>query len=133
MKNLALAVLVFTMALGCRKEASAPEPEEEMIVSYSDANISVRDFKAEKRDESIVVSFKTNYERNLKEIEVLSGTDQSNLCSIYREMKNENSTQTLSYSIVDKPKANPTMYYLIKYTANNGDWAFTPLYKCQVQ
>ncbi|MGN6618560.1 MAG: hypothetical protein ACTHJ5_15415 [Ilyomonas sp.] len=128
-----LTAIIATTISACNKEAIKPSAEVRTAISYSDANIAIADFKAEKTSEAIRISFKTMYERNIKEIEVLSGTTQTHLCSIYREMKNENSTQTQTYSIADTAAENAIMYYLIKYTASNGDWAFTPVYKCRVQ
>lgn len=129
----ALTVVLVSIGSACNKEVIKPLAEVQAVINYSDANIAITDFKAEKNSEAIRISFKTRYERNIKEIEVLSGTTQTQLCSIYREMKNENSTQTQTYLVADKTAGSKITYYLIKYTANNGNWAFTPVYKYQVQ
>lgn len=133
MKKIFTFFLLVQSLISCsKKDVAAPEaalPQEQAIV-YTDAHIAVKDFKAVmSAPGSVMVQFSTLYEHNIKQIEIMSGSTENQLCSMYNITKSTNSTQTLSYSILDPKPKNATSYYMIRYTLKSGDWGYTPVYK----
>ena len=103
-------------------------------VSYQDSNINIDNFEAvEVSPTDIKVSFSVLYENNVSKIEVLSGATQNQLCSFYQLDVTDKSTSATSFSIDDTNIKGSTMSYMIKYTLNNGNWGYTPVYSLQIK
>ena len=99
-------------------------------VSYSDANISIANFEAQQLSpDSIQVSFSTLYQNNIAKVEVLSGSTQNQLCSVFVQNQNGTTIKGKNYAFTDTDIKGKTMYYMIKYTMNNSNWGYTPLFE----
>jgi hypothetical protein len=85
--------------------------------------------KAANNGKAINVSFVTLYETNITKIEVLSGITTSNLCKIYEKNVSSMSNQAKAYNVIDAEPRAQVMYYTIRYTLQNGDWAMSPVYR----
>lgn len=127
-----LAGLLFSVILvGCSKKSDVQllDPAEQQI-TLKNQNISVVNVNLKQTGgNQVTFNFTTQYEKNLKSIELLSGASETLFCSIYSESKTENSLQEKNYTIVDNdPKWNTT-YYMLKYTTQSGDWYCSTVYK----
>lgn len=124
--------------ISCSKEKlTMPEKttvtEEASLKSFMDENIAIQNFAAAKEGEQIQIGFTTTFEKNIKTIEILRGVTTYTLCSIYKkEIKATNAASLVKYKTLDTAAANGSAYYyMIKYTLQNGDWAYTPVIKYQ--
>ena len=135
MKTIITALLLITLA-SCTKDAvTAPAAASQTIaankaVSYKDNSISVINFKAQATNNAIAVTFTTLYEKDIASLEILKGLSANNLCSIYKQRISSNSYATNQYSTNDTNDNNASdIYYMVKYTLQNGDWGYTPVFK----
>lgn len=137
MKKLFLVLFIPVLLIACTKQnITRPNviAQETKVLAYEDANISLKDFKVEKNTKGeVAVQFVTTYEKNLKKIEVMRGSTENYLCSICEVNKKGNSEKYINYQFNTSMPASATSYYMIRYTLNNGDWGYTPLYKFQLQ
>jgi hypothetical protein len=130
MRIILTALLATVMLFSCsKKDVLAPEAKPQQIILKSQ-NISIVNVNAiQSGSNQVTFNFATEYEKNLKSIELLSGASESLFCQMYVDFKSDNSLQVRQYSILDNdPKWNTT-YYMIKYTTNDGNWFCSPVYK----
>jgi len=132
MKHLIIGIFVVLGFASCSKEASTPQTVAEVnkAISYRDANIAISQMQASNNGkDQVSVNFTTLYEQGVAKIELMSGDSQNYLCSIYSVDLTGNSAQNKNYIISDThPKAS-TMYYMVRFTLNNGDWGYTDVLK----
>lgn len=127
--------LVFLVALvSCSKEslikptASATAQLSATLSSYKDANVTIENFTAASINKEVSVSFKTVFANNIKSVEILRGVTTYTLCSIYKQDVSSINMANATFSTVDSEPANgQTLYYMVKYTLIDGDWAYTPV------
>ena len=135
MRRLFFILVIPVLVISCtKKDVVTPVTvvQEIEAMVYEDANISVRDFKAQQTENAeITVSFTTLYEKNITKIEVMSGITEDRLCTIYKVDKTGNSSQTLHYAFSDADIESSAIYYMIRYTLNDGNWGYTSVYKYQ--
>ncbi|MCZ2299050.1 MAG: hypothetical protein LC134_06220 [Chitinophagales bacterium] len=126
------AIILFT---SCSKQDNfMPQTQAETgtPLFYRDAYLAVTSFTANAVGaSSIKLDFSTLYEKNISKIELLSGTTPNTLCVIYSTDINTNSSQLKNYNYIESNPKSSTMYYLIRYELNNGDWGFTDILKYQ--
>ncbi len=134
MKNL-LSTFLLIMLVSCSKEKITPDsdtPTANVIsssaISYKSENININSFKAQAADKTITVGFLTLFQKDVKTLEILRGVSSNNLCSIYKTDVAGNTTTTLQYSTEDEDAEHATLYYIIKYTLQNNDWGYTPMF-----
>lgn len=133
MKNL-LPILLFwfcLLFLSCTKEKAA-SPAAASIqtsspVSFTSNNIAIQNFKAQETNNQITVGFSTTFQKEIKSLEILKGESRSNLCSIYKTNGSGTSTAVIQYTTNDSQTA-PVLYYIVKYTLQNGDWGYTSVF-----
>lgn len=82
---------------------------------------------------TVTVNFATANETNIKKIEVMSGNTQNQLCTISEVDITGNSNTNVNYSVDDTNLKGSTMYYMLRYTLNSGDWGYTPLVSVSVK
>lgn len=132
-----LGVFLFSIVIvSCSKQASAPQTPAGNVPSifYRDNNIAVADMKATETDKSnVAISFSTLYENAISKIEIMSGNSTSTLCTIYVTNIKGSSEKTKNYTFNDDHLKGSTMYYMIRYTSEKGDWGYTPLITVKVQ
>jgi hypothetical protein len=140
MKKL-LPALLSILLISCSKE-EVIKPTEEVVVPavqqtqafYKDNNISIKDVKAtQTATGQVTFNFSTEYEKNLKSVEVYSGASSALLCEIYAEARNGSTQQVKTYSVVEKNIEVPVNYYMVKYTTINNEWSVSPLFKVELK
>ncbi len=135
MKNsLSSFFLICVIFLSCSKEnLSSPlaaSIQTSSSISFTGNNISIQNFKAQESNNQITVGFTTSFQKDIKSLEILRGVSRTNLCSIYKTNGLDTSTTAIQYSTEDTQTA-PTLYYIVKYTLQDGDWGYTPIFTLQ--
>jgi hypothetical protein len=121
-----IAVLSILCLVSCTKEAETI-PQSNIVSSlfYKDANITVDSFTATKISSSTVsVNYIISSETSVEKLELMSGNDSSQLCTIY---SSGISDAIKKYSYNDSNIKGATMYYMLRYTLTNGNWSYTPV------
>lgn len=100
---------------------------------FKDANLAVTSMQGinVSGNTKVQLSFTTIYEKNISKIEVMAGDSPNYLCSISEINLSSNSSTSKTYTVIDNNPKTQTVYYLLKYSLNNGDWGYTGLYKFQ--
>lgn len=134
MKFLIAVLSLSVILVSCSKQALVIPQTTQKTTFYKDANIAVSEMSATLKDAATVtVNFATAYETNIKKIEVMSGNTQNQLCTISEVNIIGNSKTTVNYSVDDTSLKGNTMYYMLRYTLNSGDWGYTPLVSVSVK
>ena len=131
MKKFVIGIFAIIFFASCSKNDAvvAPEQPKTQDIFFKDGNISVANMKAANSGKAINISFVTLYETNITKIEVMSGITTSNLSKIYERNVSSMSNQAKAYYVTDAAPKAQVMYYAIRYTLQNGDWAMSPVYK----
>lgn len=133
MKILIAVLSLSVILISCSKQALVI-PQTTQKTFYKDANITVSAMSATLKDAATVtVNFATANETNIKKIEVMSGNTQNQLCTISEVDITGNSNTNVNYSVDDTNLKGSTMYYMLRYTLNSGDWGYTPLVSVSVK
>jgi hypothetical protein len=141
MQKLFLALLLSSLLISCsQKELIVPEvgltspPVKETQAFYKDPNILIKEVSAtQTASGQVAFQFSTEYEKNLKSIEVYSGASNALLCEIYAVSRGGSSEVIKSYSLVEKNIQSNVNYYMIKYTTVNNEWSVSPLFKVELK
>ena len=129
-----LSAFVLMLFFSCGKsDLSKPAPPSlPQVVAFSSNNISVNNFTAQTDNNAIKVGFTTTYQKDIKSLEILRGYSSTQLCSIYKMPVTEDSYTTQHYITEDTTAlSSPTLYYIIKYTLQDNDWGYTPVFTYQ--
>lgn len=128
MKHLLTALSILCL-VACNKQSDTPDQKvTSSIITYKSDNISITNFKAEPVDNKVQVGFTTVYQKGVKSLEILRGVTSTTLCSIYKTNITADSDSALQYATEDTT-SSPDLYYIVKYTLQNNDWGYTPMYK----
>jgi len=131
-----LAVLITGMIMtSCsKKEVTAPEQSASSAgIFYRDNNIAVSDMNSEQVNATTLdIHFATLYQNNIQTIEVMSGSSENQLCSIFSENVTSNSESVKKYTVTDSHLKGTTMYYMIRYSLTDGTWGYTPLLTVEI-
>jgi hypothetical protein len=121
-----IAVLSILLFVSCTKETgTSPQSNIVSPLFYKDANITVDSFSAKQISSSdIFVSYIISSKASVEKLELMAGSDSTQLCSIYSSGIDDSVTK---YSYNDFDIQGATMYYMLRYTLTNGNWGYTPV------
>jgi len=140
-KKLIPALLLITFMSCTKEQITSPVPNNQSVsassspISLKTDNIFINDFKAQQAGgNKTIVSFNTLFQKEVKTLEILKGTSENNLCSIYIVDITDDTFSSIQYLTEDKPGANSaSLYYMVKFTLQNNDWGYTPVYTLRCQ
>ena len=75
---------------------------------------------------SVTVNFSTAFENNLSRIELMSSATNSTFCTTQAIDVSGNSSEKKSYSFSDANLKGSTMYYMLRFKDNSGNWIYSP-------
>jgi len=135
MRKLLFAMFATALFASCSKQMDVkPAEQAPQQVLLKNSNISLKNIAATQTGSNqVTVTFTTEYEKNLKSIELMAGPNENLFCRIYVDYKNNNSLAPVNYSMVDNDPKSSTMYYMIKYTTNDGNWYVSNVVKVVLQ
>jgi hypothetical protein len=127
MKLLLTVLVLSAMLVSCSKE-SVVQPKAAAQLFYKDGSIAVSTLQAvQTNTTSVTVDFATLYANNVAKIEVMSGSSANLLCTIGEVDLQGNISKLTNFSVTDTNLKGQTMYYMLRYTLNTGDWGYTPV------
>ncbi|MBS1746893.1 MAG: hypothetical protein JST21_12050 [Bacteroidetes bacterium] len=125
MKKFLLVITTGICLVSCSKNVSKPGAANQNVF-FQDANVSVENMIAESPASSTVtISFTTAFENNLSSIELMSGTTTNNFCTAKSVDLSGNSSTKKNYTFSDSNAKSSTMYYLLRFKDNNGNWTYS--------
>ena len=132
MKKFLLIIFTGISLISCTKKVSAPGAADQNAF-FQDANVKVETMKAvATASNTVTVSFSTAFENNISRIELMSSETASTFCTTQAFDISENSSAKKNYSFTDAKAKESTMYYLLRFKDNNGNWTYSPYLTVQV-
>lgn len=129
MKKLLLIIVTGFSLISCTKNISKPSSAgaADQNIFYHDSNIYVENMVAEPTATgTVTINFTTAFENNISRIELMSSTDANTFCTTQFVDVNGNSTSKRNYSFSDSRVQGSTMYYMLRFKNNNGNWSYSP-------
>jgi len=132
-KKFLSCLFIIVLASCTKQDLSAPakiSTTGSSAISFSSSNIAISNFKAQLTNNEVTVGFSTSFQKDVKTLEILKGVTSASLCSIYKTDGTGSSNSAVQYSTEDTQTAS-TLYYIVKYTLQDGDWGYTPMFTLQ--
>ena len=127
MKKTLLVILTGVSIASCTKTISTPSGVANQNVFFKDADVIVENMVAvPTTNSSITINFSTKFENNISRIELMSSATGSTFCTTQAIDVTGNSSVKKNYSFNDSNLKGNTMYYLLRFKNNNGDWSYSP-------
>jgi len=129
MKKLLLIIVTGISLVSCTKNVAKPTSAgaANQNVFYQDADITVENMVAAPAvTGTVTINFSTAFENNISRIELMSSTTATTFCTTQFVDVTGNSFSKKSYSFSDTNAKGSTMYYMLRFKDNNGNWSYSP-------
>jgi len=133
MKRLIFVLVTGVLLVSCsEKDVSSPGAANQTVF-FKNANIEVENLQAlAVSDNSVTVSFSTAYENNINRIELMSSASVNTFCTIQSVNTESNSQTVKAYSFKDEDIKGSTMYYMLRFQDNYGNWTYSNYYTVKI-
>ena len=74
----------------------------------------------------------TTYENNINRIELMSSASVNTFCTIQSVNTESNSQTVKAYSFKDEDIKGSTMYYMLRFQDNYGNWTYSNYYTVKI-
>ena len=126
MKKFLLIALTGLSMVSCTKKVSTPGAASQNVF-FQSADVVVENMIAvQTTTSSVTVNFSTAFENNLSRIELMSSADNSTFCTTQAVDVTGNSSAKKDYSFSDSKLKGSTMYYMLRFKDDNGNWIYSP-------
>lgn len=133
MKKFLLIILTGLSLVSCTKKVSTPTGAVNQNVFFQNANVVVENMVAVPTATSAVtINFSTAFENNISRIELMSSTSTNTFCTTQTVDVTGNSSSKKNYSLSDTNVKGSTMYYMLRFKDNTGNWIYSPYLTVQV-
>ncbi|MBV9963752.1 MAG: hypothetical protein JO072_16035 [Parafilimonas sp.] len=128
MKKLLLIIVTGISLVSCTKNVAKPSSTgaANQNVFYRDADIVVENMVAVPSTGAVTINFSTAFENNISRIELMSSTSATTFCTTQFVDVTGNSFSKKNYSFSDNNATGSTMYYMLRFKDNNGNWSYSP-------
>jgi hypothetical protein len=127
MKKFLVIILTGISLVSCTKNVSTPTGAANQNVFYKDADITVENMVAVPTATSTVtINFSTAFENNISRIELMSSTSVNTFCTTQAAEVTGNSFSKKNYSFNDSNVKSSTMFYMLRFKDNSGNWSYSP-------
>lgn len=127
MKKFLLIFLTGVSIVSCTKTVSTPLGAVNQNVFFKNADVAVDNIVAvPTASNSVTISFSTAFENNISRIELMSSASTSTFCTTQGIDVTSNSTVKKNYSFNDVNLKGSTMYYMLRFKDNDGNWSYSP-------
>ena len=133
MKKLFVIILTSISLISCTKKVSTPIGAANQNIFFQDANVAVEDMVAvPTAANTVTISFSTAFENNISRIELMSSASTNTFCTTQAVDITDNSSSKKDFSFSDSNVKGSTMYYMLRFKDNSGNWTYTPYVTVQV-
>ena len=128
MKKLLLIIVTGISLVSCTKNVAKPSTTgaDNQNIFYQDADIAVENMAAAPAAGSITINFSTAFENNISRIELMTSTNATTFCTTQFAEVTGNSFSKKNYSFSDTKVNSSTVYYMLRFKDNNGNWSYSP-------
>ena len=129
MKKLLVIIVTGISLVSCTKNVAKPSTTgaDNQNVFYQDADIAVENMLAAPATTgTVTINFSTAFENNISRIELMSSTTATTFCTTQFVEVTGNSFSKKNYSFSDNKVNNSTVYYMLRFKDNNGNWSYSP-------
>lgn len=133
MKKLIFVFFTGMFLASCSKQDVTLPGAANQTIFFRNANVEVDNLKAlQESSGSVAVSFSVAYQNNIQRIELMSSNDESTFCSIQGIDVTSNSQTAKNYTFDDTHLKGKTMYYMLRFKDETGNWIYTNSYTVTV-
>ena len=133
MKRLIFVLITGIFLVSCSKKDVSSPGAANQTVFFKNTNIEVENLQVSQiSDNGVTVSFSTAYENNIKRIELMSSASVNTFCTIQGANTEINSQTLKTYSFKDENIKGSTMYYMLRFQDNYGDWTYSNYYTVKI-
>lgn len=133
MKKLIFVLVTGVFLVSCSKKDVSSPGAANQTVFFKNANVEVENLQASQvSSNGVTVSFSTAYESNIKRIELMSSASVNTFCTIQGVNTESNSQTSKSYSFEDENIKGSTMYYMLRFQDNYGNWIYSNYYTVKI-
>jgi hypothetical protein len=133
MKKFLLIILTGFSLISCTKKVSTPTGAANQNIFFKDANVAVENIAAVPTgSSSVTINFSTAFENNISRIELMSSVSTNTFCTTESIDITGNSSSKKDYSFSDSNVKGSTMYYMLRFKDNTGNWTYSPYLTVQV-
>lgn len=126
MKKFLLIALTGLSMVSCTKKVSTPGAASQNVF-FQNADVVVENMIAvQTTTSSVTVNFSTAFENNISRIELMSSATKSTFCTAQAIDVTSNSSAKKDYSFSDSNLKGSTMYYMLRFKDNSGNWIYSP-------
>lgn len=126
MKKFFVIILTGISLISCSKQVATPQGAASQNVFFKSAIVTVEDMAAKPTAPgNVLISFSTVFEKNISRIELMSSASPNTFCTAQAIDVTENSSAKKTYSFSDANVKGNTMYYLLRFKNNDGDWVYS--------
>jgi hypothetical protein len=133
MKKLIFVLVTGVLLVSCSKKDVSSPGAANQTVFFKNSNIEVENLQASAvSDNNLTVSFSTAYENNIRRIELMSSASVNTFCTIQGVNTESNSQTVKAYSFNDEDIKGSTMYYMLRFQDNYGNWTYSNYYTVKI-
>ncbi|MEP6465298.1 MAG: hypothetical protein ABJB05_03290 [Parafilimonas sp.] len=133
MKKFLLIILTGFSLVSCTKKVSTPTGAANQNIFFKDANVAVENIVAvPTKSSNVTINFSTAFENNISRIELMSSSSTNTFCTTESVDIAGNSSSKKNYSFSDSNVKSSTMYYMLRFKDNTGNWTYSPYLTVQV-
>ena len=127
MKKSLLIILTGISIASCTKQVAKPGAANQNNLFFEDAHVAVESMNAvPSATGTVTVNFSTAFENNISRIELMSSATANTFCTTQSVDVAGNSIVEKNYSFSDANVKGSTMYYMLRFKDNNGNWSYSP-------
>ena len=126
MKKFFVIIVTSISLISCSKQVATPHGATSQNVFFQSAGIMVEDMAAKPTaPDNVLISFSAVFEKNISRVELMSSASPNTFCTAQVIDVTGNSSAKKTYSFSDANVKGNTMYYLLRFKNNDGDWVYS--------
>jgi hypothetical protein len=126
MKKFFVIIVTSISLISCTKQAATPKGAANQNIFFQNNDVTVEYMVAKPTaTNSVSISFSTSFEKNISRIELMSSTTATTFCTTQAIDVASDSSVKSTYSFNDVNIKGSTMYYLLRFKSNDGDWTYS--------
>ena len=126
MKKFFVVIVTSISLISCSKQISTPPGAANQNVFFRSTGVTVEDMVAKPTaPDNVLISFSAVFEKNISRVELMSSASPNTFCTAQAIDVTGNSSAKKNYSFSDANVKGNTMYYLLRFKNNDGDWVYS--------
>ena len=134
MKKLIFVFFAGIYLMSCSKKDIEVPGAANQNVFFKNTNVEIENLKTSQEvSNAVTVSFATLYENGVQRIELMSSNNETTFCTVDGVNIDNNSQALKLYSFEDAHLKGKTMYYMLRFRDNAGNWTYSNYYTVNIK